>query len=183
MVYKAYLYDKFTGDTLDTMQDASITRLRARIIRNWGSRMNKGGYVEIFGGRGGTRMYAMDYNPKNRVYEQVSNPRGRTLAVQNVRRDGTLGAVKNKWDYRKEEREMASKPKPIAIKPFDIGGLVIYDYEYGIINEYVIWGYALGSEKKRRSKIYYTKKSDRAYFKNKGRREYLDEFIMHPERN
>lgn len=99
MVYKAYLYDISTGDTMDTMQDASITRLRARIIRNWGSRMNKGGYVEIYGGNGGTRMYAVDYNPKNRVYEQISNPRGRTLVVQNVKRDGTLGAVKNKWNY------------------------------------------------------------------------------------
>lgn len=183
MAYKAYLYDYSTGDTLDTMQDASITRLRARIIRNWGSRMNKGGYVEIFGGRGGTRMYAMDYNPKNRVYEQVSNPRGRTLAVQNVRRDGTLGAVKNKWDYRKEKREMASKPKPIAIKPTSgFGGMAIYDYEYGI-NDYVIWGYTIGPEKKRRSKIYYTKTTDRAYFKNNGRREYLDEFIMYVGRN
>lgn len=72
---------------------------------------------------------------------------------------------------------MASKV--IGMKPISaFGGMVIYDFEYGI-NDYVIWGYEFDgkSEKKRRSKVYYTTRSGRAYFKNNGRREYLDEFM------
>ena len=72
---------------------------------------------------------------------------------------------------------MASKA--IAFKSTSaFGGMAIYDFEYGI-NDYVIWGYEFDGkpEKKRRSKIYYTKTSDRAYFKNNGRREYLDDFM------
>ncbi len=58
------------------------------------------------------------------------------------------------------------------------GGLVIYDFEYGI-DDYVIWADESGGKKgkMRRSKIYYTKTSGRAYFKNNGRREYLDDFM------
>ena len=58
-------------------------------------------------------------------------------------------------------------------------GLAIYDIEYAG-DTYVIWGIETDkgpTGKSRRSKIYYTKTSDRAYFKNNGRREYLDEFM------
>lgn len=73
---------------------------------------------------------------------------------------------------------MASK-KPIAVKATSaFGGIAIYDIEYGI-DDYVIWADESGGKagKMRRSKIYYTTRSDRAYFKNNGRREYLDDFM------
>ena len=69
--------------------------------------------------------------------------------------------------------------KAIAVKSTSaFSGLAIYDFEYGT-DDYVIW--ATESDEKRgkmrRSKIYYTKTSGRAYFKNNGRREYLDDFM------
>ena len=73
---------------------------------------------------------------------------------------------------------MASK-KPVAVKATSaFGGIVIYDFEYGI-DDYVIWAneYEGKPGKMRRSKIHYTTRSDRAYFKNNGRREYLDDFM------
>jgi len=73
---------------------------------------------------------------------------------------------------------MASK-RPVAVKATSaFGGIAIYDFEYGT-DDYVIWADESGGKpgKMRRSKIYYTTKSDRAYFKNNGHREYLDDFM------
>lgn len=53
--------------------------------------------------------------------------------------------------------------------------MVIYEIENGI-DDYVIWGYA-DEKKQRRSKIYYTQSSGRAYFKVNGSRRYLDSFM------
>lgn len=70
--------------------------------------------------------------------------------------------------------------KAVAFKADSaFGGIAIYDIEYGI-DDYVIWRYEHGESKPnklRKSKIYYTVSSGRAYFKVNGRREYLDEFM------
>ncbi len=63
--------------------------------------------------------------------------------------------------------------KPIASN----GYIAIYNIDYGI-NDHVDWSYGeSGQNKIHRSRIYYTKTSGRAYFKQNGVRRYLDEFF------
>ena len=71
---------------------------------------------------------------------------------------------------------MAAKDGTMAIRfmtPFH--AIEILDVEYGI-NDKIVWRYS-GEKTKHKSIIYYTTKSDRAYFKVNGRREYLDEYM------
>ena len=70
--------------------------------------------------------------------------------------------------------------KAIAVKGIsNTGGIAIYEIHDGY-EAYVKWRLEYGQKepgKMRKSKIYYTVSSGRAFFKVNGSRQYLDEFM------
>ena len=93
-MYTAYLVRTNSGNPVDLMQDASITRLRRRIMRNWGSKLKNGYDAEFPGDR---RIIRIEYNPKDKTYIQFSDTKNGAREVHIIRANGNLGRKTAGW--------------------------------------------------------------------------------------